>query len=394
MIMDAIGKIEEWANRNSSPRADFVRELSKMLRDERKRPTLSLIDLHREILARPHSNKPQWLTKFLHPARAVLGGLYLAPVAYTWWELRKVLGEFADDSSLRDGVSLIAFWTGQEGDYSGLSLQLVGLIIALFVILLLVVQIGLDLTVEDDENLPTELSEALFEIQFDLAQTRVLTPQEFTETISAAAGELEFALTTITSTVTEAAAMIEQVSRTTDGLTAASTTIGEVSTKLIAAIEPIINLESSLRSADQAIQKSTQSMKEMQNLISSTAARIDSSEKDTARIAQSTVNIVNATSALITQVESANNVLVQTAHQFATAVQSSSTVAQRLGEILDLIDDRGAQLLTVREIAQDMSNASFEIGRSVAEMKQASELFVSVNREIVSVLKENGLGNS
>lgn len=394
MDLAAIRKIETWASGKSGPRADFARQLAEMLKDERKRPTLSLLDIRREFESRPNSSRPKWFSNLLSISRAFLGGLYLAPVAFTWWELRNVLGEFAEDKSLRDGISLISYWTGQAGDYTGNSLQTVGMWIAVFVAILLAAQILLDLPSDAEDEISAELNQAIFEVQFDLAQTRVLTPQEFTKTISAAANELELALTTITETVNETSLLIQQVAKTTDGLLIASNTMGDVSSKLVIAVDPIVNLESSLRSADQAIQKSTQSMKEMQVLMSNASSYLGSAEQDASRIGQTTVTIANAAEQLIAQVENANKVVSSTARQFSEAVQSSSTIAQRLSEVLDVVGDRGAQLLTVREIAQDISNASSEIGRSVAEMKQASERFVAVNRDIAAVLKENGLGNS
>ncbi|MCE2736724.1 MAG: hypothetical protein LW600_09610 [Ilumatobacteraceae bacterium] len=395
MDLSAIEKIESWAGKRPSPRATFARQLAQMLRDEKKRPTLSLLDIRREFQARSDSSLPPLLNRIFSIFRALLGGLYLAPVAYTWYELRDVLSSFANDSNIRDGVSLIAYWTGQEGSYSGHTLQSVGLLIALFVGGLLLMQIVLDLITDDTEleDIPQDLNDALFAIQFDLAQTRVLTPQEFTKTISAAARELESALTTITATVHEASNMIQQVSKTTDGLMVASTTMGDVGSRLSTAIEPIVNLESSLRNADQAIQRSTQSMKEMQVLMANANNHLGTAEKDASRIGQTAVNIANAAEQLISQVESANKVVINTARQFSEAVNSSATIAQRLSEVLDVIDDRGAQLLTVREIAQDISSATIEIGRSVAEMKQASERFVAVNRDIAAVLKDNGIGN-
>lgn len=394
MNTKAIEVIETWAGERTSPRAIFARNLAHMLRDERKRPTLSLLDIQREFLSRPDFKESTRKTKFFVITRAILGGLYLAPIAYTWFELRGVLAAFAKDSSIRDGVSLISYWTGQEGTYSGSSLQTVGFWIAVFVVFLLVAQILLDISSDDNHShvVPQDIQDALFDIQFDLAQTRVLTPQEFTTTISAAARELESALTTITATVNEASNMIEQVSRTTDGLVSASSTIGDTSSKLFTAIEPIINLESSLRNADHAIQSSTQSMKEMQVLMSNAASHLGTAERDASRIGQTTINIANAADQLISHVENANKVIVNTARQFSDAVSSSSTIAQRLSEVLDAVEDRGAQLLTVREIAQDISSAASEISRSVTEMKQASERFVAVNREIASVLKENGIG--
>jgi len=134
-------------------------------------------------------------------------------------------------------------------------------------------------------------------------------------------------------------------------------------------------------------------MKEMQVLMANANNHLGTAEKDASRIGQTAVNIANAAEQLISQVESANKVVINTARQFSEAVNSSATIAQRLSEVLDVIDDRGAQLLTVREIAQDISSATIEIGRSVAEMKQASERFVAVNRDIAAVLKDNGIGN-
>ena len=194
MDLAAIRKIETWASGKSGPRADFARQVAEMLKDERKRPTLSLLDIRREFESRPNSSRSRWFSNLLSVSRAFLGGLYLAPVAFTWLELRNVLGEFAEDKSLREGVSLISYWTGQAGDYTGNSLQTVGMWIAVFVAILLAAQILLDLPSDAEDEISAELNQAIFEVQFDLAQTRVLTPQEFTKTISAAANELELAL--------------------------------------------------------------------------------------------------------------------------------------------------------------------------------------------------------
>ncbi len=385
----AIDNLARWAEGRSTERARFVSGIVPQLRDEKKRPTLSLLDLRREIESHPDTRIPKLLRTISRFMQPIVVAAYLIPVGYTWWELRDVLGQFSNDETLEDGVSLISFWTGQEGTYAGTPLQSVGMTLVLILLGVLLAQLFVDYVQDPGTAITPELNSILFEVQLDLAQTQVFTPKEFTNTISAAARELEGALTTITSTVNNASMMIAEVARTTDGLREATLTIGEVSTRLQDAIQPIINLESTLRKTDDALRASTDGIREMHALIDSSSQHLSNINQNTTRIGSVSADVSEAAGNLMRQVEAAAQVMQSTARGFSQAVQSSSQIAQRLQEVLDLTDDRSAQLLSIREIAVDIREASALMATSVHEIKLASERFVEVNSQISSAIKEN-----
>ncbi len=387
MNKTAIDELSTWAGDRTTDRAQFARDLARQLRDLDTRPALGLLDIRREIEARTDSRFPFVATfaRWLHP---VVMGAYLAPVAFTWWELRSVLSGFSEATELSEGVSLISFWTGQQGNYDGTPLQTVGLWLVVALAGIFAAQLFVDYLETPDRSIPRELDRVLFAIQVDLAHTRVITPQDFTKTIAAAARELEGALSTITMTVNEASQMINEVSRTTQGLTEATSMIGTVSIRLQDAIQPIVNLESTLLKADEALRASAEGMREMNGLIAGSVGHLAELGRSTAHIGRVSSEVSSATGHLIDQVSAAASLMNSTAADFARAVNASSHISEKLQKVLDLTDERGQQILSIREIAEDIREASQLVSRSVTEMKIASERFVDVNRGILNALRE------
>ena len=388
MNITAINELAAWAEGRSTERARFARDLVPQLRDASKRPILGLMDLRREFESRDDFRFPT-LARSVRWVQPFAVGAYLFPVAFTWWELRSVLSEFSNASGLPGDVSLISFWTGQVGEYSGRPLQSVGFLLVLVLGAIFLAQLAVDFLDTPDSAVPGELSRILFAIQYDLAQTRVITPQDFTKTISAAARELEGALSTITMTVNEASQMISEVSRTTAGLTEATSMIGTVSVRLQDAIQPIVNLESTLRKADESLRASAEGMREMNGLIAGSVDHLSDVTRNSSQIGKISGEVASAAGHLLDQVASAASVMRSTAQDFSAAVSSSAQISERLQKVLDLTDDRGDQILSIREIAEDIRDASLLMTRCVTEMKLASERFVEVNSQISRTLREN-----
>lgn len=387
--MESIEKLKSWESGRRTERAQFARSLVELLEVENKRGTLSLLDLRREFENRYDSRTPTIVRKFFRAIQPLILAAYLLPVAYTWFELQDVLGSFSLDTNLKEGTSLISYWSGGAGQFDGRTLQEVGLFLSVGIFIIFAVQLLADYFDQPPSELSAELNDALYAVQFDLAQTRVLTPQEFTETISAAASELESALTTITNTVTEASSMIQEVANTTSGLTSASQTLSSVSGQLRDAVTPIVNLESTLQKTDEAIQNSTASLREMHALVTNTFNHLQGVERQTSQVGQTSIEVSRAAEQLMHRVENAGHVLDASGQKFTSAVQLSSDITSRLNDLLNAFDERDTQFLSIQGISREMSTASANILRAVDEIKKASIEFVKVNAEIADAMKDN-----
>ena len=384
--MASIDQLQAWASNKTTERAQFALSLVSQLEDEKKRGTLSLLDLRHEFETRYDSRIPTWARSFARFLQPIVMAAYLVPVFLTWYELQGVLSGFASDSSLKEGTSLISYWTGQAGSYDGHTLQTVGIAISASIFLIFIFQLIADYADQPPSEISAELNDALFAVQFDLAQTRVLTPQEFTETISAAASELESALSTITATVHEASAMIQEVANTTSGLTNASQTLSTVSMQLKDAVTPIVNLESTLQKTDDAIQSSTASLRDMQALVVNTFKQLETVDRQTSQVGQNSLEVSKAAERLLRQIENASRVLDASGNEFTAAVQASSTITSRLNDLLNAFDDRDTQFLSLQGITREISTASTGVLRAVEEIKKASNEFVKINADIADAV--------
>jgi hypothetical protein len=389
MTLDIIKQLTEWSDTHQGERADFAKSLAEEMSSDNKKGALSLIDVRREFESR--SEKRGFVAAdFL---RALISALYLAPIAFTWWELRQVITQFnsysnspgADKSS-----TLISYWAGGNG-YAGHSLQTVGLCISVFVLALLIAQFAIDFFALDEPEFDPVLNNLIFKVQLELAKTRALTPQEFTETISDAAESLEIALKTITSVVEEASSMIGNIAKATEGLSSASNTIQVVSTRLESALAPIVNLESALNSANSTIQSSTKSMEEMRNSMATSLDSLASVSEQTSLIGRASVAVESATTRLMGQISAAGSAIGATEDRLETAVRSASLIADRLADVISTTDNHEPHLATMTRIAQSLSETVQSIKSTVEEVKSATSRFEQLNREIASALRTNQL---
>jgi chromosome segregation ATPase len=247
----------------------------------------------------------------------------------------------------------------------------------------------MDALSQEHSDISPELNSLIFNVQLELAKSRSLTPQEFTEAISSAAESLEIALLTITSVVEEASSMIGNISKATDGLTTASLTIQTVSGRLESALAPIVNLESSLSHANSTIQSSTQAMTEMRNSMTAANSSLSTFSDGTDKLGKTSLAVETAITRLMGQVASAGNALGATDDRLAQALTSASEIAERLANVVSSTESHEPQLVTMNRIAQSLADTAQSIHSSVQEVKAATALFEQLNREIADALRAN-----
>ena len=389
MSQDVIRQLTEWSTSHTGERAAFAKTLADEMSSDNRKGALSLIDVRREFESREETSK----FRFADLIRAFVTAFYLAPIGFTWWELRQVISGFADFSNGSSGIrnaTLISFWAGGYNNaYNGVHLQTVSLVIALFIACLLTAQFLTDFLGTDDAAMSPELNSLIYSTQLELAKVRALTPQEFTETISSAAESLELALMTITSVVEEASSMIGNISQATDGLTIASQSIQTVSVRLESALAPIVNLESSLSSANSTIQSSTRAMEEMRNSMSSALSSLASVSEQTSLIGKASVAVEAATTRLMGQVTAAGNALSATDDRLRSAMTSASQISERLADVVSSTEIHEPHLATMSRIAQSLSETVYSIQSTVQEVKAATSRFEELNHEIAVALRSN-----
>jgi hypothetical protein len=399
MSKEIIDQLTSWSESHHGERAAFAKVLASEMTSKSRMGTLGLIDVRREFEARTETrtfkNKliqisATFFRNQKSKIRAAVLAMYLLPIAFTWLELSHVIDAFIDYSNglpPERNANLISFWAGASNDYTGTSLQVVGFRIFLFILFLFFSQLLIDWFNKEESEISSELNSLIFNVQLELAKSRSLTPQEFTEAISSAAESLEIALTTITSVVEEASSMIGNISQATDGLTTASLTIQTVSGRLESALTPIVNLESSLNNANSTIQSSTQAMAEMRNSMATALSSLSAFSEGTDIIGKTSVAVEAASTRLMAQVVAAGNALGATDDRLSRALASASEIADRLANVASSTETHEPHLATMTRIAQSLSDTAHMIHTSVQEVKAATSLFEELNREIANALR-------
>ena len=403
MSKEIIEQLTSWSESHHGERAAFAKVIASEMTSKSRKGTLGLVDVRREFESRTETRvwiknaKFQSLIARLRrhsgKVRPFVLAMYLLPIAFTWLELSQVISAFADfanNPTTGKNANLISYWAGGYGNaYSGPKLQTVGIIISVSIFVLVAVQLVIDALNQEHSEISPELNSLIFNVQLELAKSRSLTPQEFTEAISSAAENLEIALTTITSVVEEASSMIGNISKATDGLTTASLTIQTVSGRLESALAPIVNLESSLNNANSTIQSSTQAMAEMRNSMTAALSSLSAFSEGTDMIGKTSVAVEAASTRLMAQVAAAGNALGATDDRLSRALASASEIADRLANVASSTETHEPHLATMARIAQSLSDTAHSIHITVQEVKAATSMFEELNREIANALRTN-----
>jgi hypothetical protein len=403
MSKEIIDQLTNWAESHHGERAAFAKFIAGEMSTKSRKGTLGLVDIRREFESRTETRVWITNTKFqfilttlrrhIGKIRPVVLAMYLLPIAFTWFELSRVIDAFAEFSknlAPEKNANLISYWAGgYTNAYSGTELQTVGVSIAVFIFILVALQLFIDSLSQEHTEISPELNSLIFNVQLELAKSRSLTPQEFTEAISSAAESLEIALMTITSVVEEASSMIGNISQATDGLTTASLTIQTVSGRLESALAPIVNLESSLSNANSTIQSSTQAMAEMRNSMTAALSSLSAFSDGTDIIGKTSVAVEAASTRLMAQVAAAGNALGATDDRLSRALISASEIADRLANVASSTETHEPHLATMARIAQSLSDTAHSIHITVQEVKAATSMFEQLNREIADGLRAN-----
>ena len=403
MSKEIIDQLTSWSESHHGERAAFAKVIASEMTTKSRKSSLGLIDLRREFESRTETRVLIKNAKFQsvlarlrrhsEKVRPFVLAMYLLPIAFTWFELSRVIDAFVGysrNSSTEENANLISYWAGGYNNaYSGSQLQEVGVKIAVFILILVALQLVIDSLTREHSEISPELNSLIFNVQLELAKSRSLTPQEFTEAISSAAESLEIALTTITSVVEEASSMIGNISQATDGLTTASLTIQTVSGRLESALAPIVNLETSLSTANSIIQSSTKAMSEMRDSMAVANSNLSVFSDGTDKLGKTSLAVETAVTRLMGQVASAGNALGATDDRLGNALISASEIADRLANVASSTETHEPHLATMARIAQSLSETAHSIHITVQEVKAATAMFEQLNREIADGLRAN-----
>ena len=199
MSKEIIEQLTSWSESHHGERAAFAKVIASEMTSKSRKGTLGLVDVRREFESRTESRtfKNKLIQKSAtffrdHKSkiRAAVLAMYLLPIAFTWFELSQVIDAFIVYSNglpPEKNANLISFWAGGNNVYSGMHLQVVGFRIFLFILFLFFSQLLIDWFNKEESEISPELNSLIFNVQLELAKSRSLTPQEFTEAISSAA---------------------------------------------------------------------------------------------------------------------------------------------------------------------------------------------------------------
>lgn len=389
MSVHIASKLNEWAGDGEDERSEFARELASAISTPGSHGVWGLLDIRREFETRAGAKASE--SPWLKVARVGLMAGYLAPIGFTWLELRQAVSAFARYAgSTPDSadVNLLSFWAGARNAYHGTTLQTTGLWIVIMVVLLIAGQVIVGIFDEfaaEDESLPNDL---ILQAQLHLARSRAMTPQEVTEAVSAAANQLESALgkvATVVETATNLVNVIAGASRTLDG---SSEKMGDVADKLGDVLVPLADLSETLKDTNE-------SMVQTGRAITSVKDQIDDAGKSLMVIARAGTDVTTAMGQINSQATSLLDEIRQTSRSISDAGallnranEGNSVVADQLAQLGVQLRSHEPHLLTMLKIAEDLKSTSIGIESSVQEVKRAVQDFASINNGIEAALRD------
>lgn len=381
--------LKDWAGDDADERAEFARELARALEDNSKTGVWSLIDVRREFESR--SGRHSGDSWGLRATRVILMAGYLGPIFFTWWELHSAVNAFARYAETSPGepdLNLLSFWAGARNAYQGTHLQTTGLRIALFVLALIIGQVYVNIKEEfgsEHSDLPNEL---ILRAQLQFASARAMTPQEVTEVVSAAATQLETALSKVAKTVETAATLVETIANASSTLDQSSEKMSRVAEKLGEILQPITDLSKTLADTNE-------SLKATERSIAGTKDQIDDAGKSLMVIAQAGTDLTYAmeqirtqASSLLKEIQSTTTAIRDAGTTIGKANESSSSVADQLSQLGVYLRAHEPHLLTMQKIVSDLKQTSEGIESSVHEVKQAVKDFTAINSGIQDALDQ------
>lgn len=378
------------AKLNGGELGRLANQLAEDLQDINARKRWSLLDVRREFEAAARlTTSSRWSTSRLGnrvPAimkrvidrtvsllSTITPILYLVPVGLTWYHLRSALNGFSS-LDLPDGESLdfLTFWSGAEGEYSGMLLPDVAIVIV--AVLGLIASLHLLVGDVKESVIGSHLNEIIRDVQLELARSRAVTPEEMSDALTTAAQFMEQSLS-------RASVTLESLSTLSTGLSGVTNSLLEVSNSLIDSASRIESVVAPLKEVPSAMERALVGIESLPDRLTNLQREID----------KSSANLLVASEIIRESSIAGNNLLSNSKSAAESISMLSSNAAQTVktieqaGEMISrwhqIVSSQTPHTVVMREFSEQMKEILTRIEQIADEFRFSANEYRRVNDE-------------
>ena len=393
--------LRNWSIKNPSEQGDLALKLASSLEVPSQRALWSLVDLPSEFERRATQDYDFALTtnllrlvpvfkgnlywiKILRVLRTclsftekVLPLFYLFPIAITWFNLSNVIESYSNlgpSISAGNQIDFLTFWSGagENGtQYLGTKLNVVALQVFITLIVMIMLHL-LTIRTETEPAAAKALRALVLESQLVLAESRAITPDELTDTLSIAANQLKTALEQSTASMQSMTGMNDKLVSVTNTLGNVSNSLSASAQKIEYAVLPLALLPSQLSEIFSSISALPEGLSNVQREIQDSAANLANVSQTIQKMAQINATTNEQTTSFVANLSQAQRI----ASDFVTRMeQANLTVADLTGQL----EDREPHLVQLREITEKFDKAVKALDDIAEEFRYSADKYNDVN---------------
>jgi len=393
--------LRNWSIKNPSEQGDLALKLASSLEVPAQRALWSLVDLPTEFERRVAQEYEFTLIAFLtrlipffRTSRArlktlnalricliftekVLPLFYLFPIAITWFNLSNVVESYSKlgpSVSVGSQIDFLTYWSGageSANQYSGsplseVALSVVGLLVTMILLHLLTIR------TESEPSTAKELRALVLESQLVLAESRAITPDELTDTLSIAANQLKTALEQSTASMQSVTGMNDKLISVTNTLGNVSNSLSASAQKIEYAVQPLALLPGQLSEIFSSVSALPEGLSNVQREIQESAVNLANVSQTIQKMAQINTTMNEQTTSFVSNLSQAQRI----ASDFVTRMeQANLTISDLTGQL----NDREPHLVQLREITEKFDQAVKALNDIAEEFRYSADKYSDVN---------------
>jgi len=388
-------KLNSWAGKHTNTSAVFIRRLSEALGSQQQRKLWAFVDVRREfdsslesvddLVADTAAYRRRGLVQVLVPV------LYVLPILFTWIELGLAVFSYRTASKERPDETLdfLAMWAGAQDGHIGLGFEWVAGFIVAFVGLIIAAHIvnarSSSIVTKLAAARHKEVLDLLLDSQLLLAKSRAVTPEEMADSLTAAAGVLQDALSEVAGVLPQFETISTRLDGVVSGLAAASQNLNSTSQKIGSAADALNDLPNRAAPLVEALADAPSAMQEVLRSFSRTADETTRTNRtiieagsqlaaDSAEVASVTAAIGDKLSKLASEVESMTTLIARLPNDLVAPADVAKTLARDLESatpVALLFKESSAQIWAAMDVLKAM----------VSELKYAADQYRLVNEQ-------------
>jgi len=391
---DLSQKLASWAERHSGTRAALALKLKNDIWHQDAGTLWSLVNIREEFESRTsYDHKARWLNhgplsrlpgQVKNVVQLVIGFTekilplaYLVPIGITWFHLQGVLVAYkASQQLLKPGetIDFLGLWSGSRPDlFNGIEMSTVAVQVFWSIIAIAFFQI-LTSTQDDVDDIDDELAELILDIQLELSKSRAVTPQELSDSLTAAAKKLESALKQTTDSLKSLNLMSSNMAGAANTLSRVSDSLSSSASSVEAAVQPLVALPASIDRALMGIGGLPEKLMQVQQKIDASTSNLSLVAEMMKHIAGSNEDVISQSQNLLDAIRQIN---VMTTESVAILRESAKVVI----ELSEIVDGHRPHSVVMRETAEIMKEVRDTMDQIANEFKYSAKEYQRVNDE-------------